>query len=87
MASSVGESASGRHLAVVIEGTCNDYCYQSVLLVDQVAGAVRAELGEVSTTEPIAWQPGGERLLVGGTLLNPSGEVTQLGSAACWLSE
>lgn len=87
VASSVGESASGRHLAVVIEGPCNDYCYQSVLLVDQVAGAVRAELSEVPTIEPVTWQPGGERLLVGGTLLSPSGEVTQLGTSACWLSE
>jgi hypothetical protein len=86
-ADTMGESASGRHLAVVIEDACNDYCYQSVLLVDQVAGAVRADLREVVATEAITWQPGGERLLVGGTLLNPSGEVTHLGSSACWLSE
>jgi hypothetical protein len=79
-------SNSGRHVAVLVNGECNDYCYRTVLLVDQVEGAVRAELHQVNAEEPFRWQPGGERLLVGGTLLEPSGQAAHLGSSACWVS-
>lgn len=80
-------SESGRHVAVLVSGECHDYCYRTVLLVDQVEGTVRAELRDAVAIAPLLWQPGGERLLVSGILLDPSGTVERLGSSACWLAE
>lgn len=82
-------SADGQFSVRVEEGSCGDYCYQTVVIVDEHASKIVKSIEDVPVATPIEWAPHGSGLLIGGTLHDASqAELSfELGPDACWLRQ
>lgn len=80
-------SADGRYSVRREEGKCGDYCYETVVVFDEILAKVVKSVEDVVTPTKIEWAPWGTALLIGGTLYDATTpDVTlKLGEDACWL--
>jgi hypothetical protein len=82
-------SVDGQFSVHVEEGSCGDYCYQTVVITDERALKVVKSIEDVPVGTPIEWAPQGSSLLIGGTLHDAAqaGLKVELGQDACWLRQ